>query len=479
MYPMPNSDMQARRHSQVHGTLACSINGLILAGQENSRKWLASGIIAVVFMGIIAMLLVIAGVAFAMYCFFSPNLKPKLVKRICAEGPSLDDCPLSKVGDSGGGGNGTSQSTNVEISIQETPLVVESLHFSIQLMRDATDDFNETNILVEDISGTVYRGELCNGTKIAVQRLPVIVSGKEEMEGFQARISILAKARHTQLVTLLGYCIEEGSDVLLVYEDIESSSTLSHHLAAWRELGSTAPLSWSARLSIALDVARGLEFLHGLSSAQHSFVHGYLKASNVFLTSYEHRAKVSDYGLLVLTGDISAKTRLAAVDTQDYLPPEYYDAGGISLTKKTDIFSFGLMLVELMMGSKAFDNAHALQAQKNWATIFKTVLIDDDDKFLQFQRKYLDTAMVLVGSESIRAVAKLALSCVESNAADRPDTSDVINTLSFLLAIEGQSEDPDVDLSLSEALKKWQELEESSMSSETFQAAALRSPPQN
>ncbi|KAI3822995.1 hypothetical protein L1987_10598 [Smallanthus sonchifolius] len=166
-------------------------------------------------------------------------------------------------------------------------------------------------------------------------------------KGFQAEIGVLTKVRHRHLVALLGYCIN-GDERLLVYEYM-IQGTLSQHLFEWRVI-KIPPLSWKQRVSIALDVGRGVEYLHSL--AQQRFIHRDLKSANILLDN-DMRAKVADFGLvrIVLDGKYSVETRLAG--TFGYLPPEYAGTGRVAT--KVDVYAFGVVLMELVTGRKALD----------------------------------------------------------------------------------------------------------------------------
>lgn len=192
-----------------------------------------------------------------------------------------------------------------------------NVSISIQVLRQVTNNFSEENILGRGGFGVVYRGELHDGTKIAVKRMESGVMGTKGMNEFQAEIAVLTKVRHRHLVALLGYCVN-GNERLLVYEYMPQG-TLTQHLFDWRE-NDHSPLTWKQRVTIALDVARGVEYLHSL--AQQSFIHRDLKPSNVLLGD-DMRAKVADFGLVknAPDGKYSVETRLAG--TFGYLAPEY------------------------------------------------------------------------------------------------------------------------------------------------------------
>ena len=192
-----------------------------------------------------------------------------------------------------------------------------NLVISVQVLRNVTKNFAPENELGRGGFGVVYKGELDDGTQIAVKRMEAGVISSKALDEFQAEIAVLSKVRHRHLVSLLGYSIE-GNERLLVYEYMPQGA-LSRHLFHWKSF-KLDPLSWKRRLNIALDVARGMEYLHTL--AHQSFIHRDLKSSNILLGD-DFKAKVSDFGLVKLApdGEKSVVTRLAG--TFGYLAPEY------------------------------------------------------------------------------------------------------------------------------------------------------------
>ena len=192
------------------------------------------------------------------------------------------------------------------------------LFVSVQVLRKATAGFAAENELGRGGFGTVYKGELEDGTRIAVKRMEGVAGlGGKAFEEFEAEVAVLSRVRHRHLVSLLGYTIE-GNERLLVYDYVPQGA-LSRHLFHWKSLN-LEPLSWTNRLIIALDVARGIEYLHSL--ARQSFIHRDLKSSNILLDD-DFRAKVADFGLVKLApdGGNSIATKLAG--TFGYLAPEY------------------------------------------------------------------------------------------------------------------------------------------------------------
>ncbi|KAF3787612.1 Receptor protein kinase [Nymphaea thermarum] len=336
---------------------------------------------------------------------------------------------------------------------------------SIQVLQQVTNNFCESNVIGRGGFGVVYRGELHDGTKIAVKRMEGAAAGNQGMNEFLAEIAVLTKVRHRHLVALLGYCIE-GSERLLVYEYMPQG-TLGQHLFEGPEKGFSF-LNWKARLTIALDVARGVEYLHSL--AQKSFIHRDLKPSNILLDD-NMRAKVSDFGLVKLApeGKCSLETRLAG--TFGYLAPEYATTGRV--TTKVDVFAFGVVLMEMITGRKALDESQP-EESCHLVTWFRRILISNKGDI----GKAIDPAINVDDEETFRSictVAELAGHCTVREPSQRPDIGHAVNVLSPLVEQwkpchrdEECSEGINYDIPLSVALQRWQANEGNSMMTDTF-----------
>ncbi|XP_076951706.1 receptor-like kinase TMK4 [Bidens hawaiensis] len=297
-----------------------------------------------------------------------------------------------------------------------------NVSISIQVLREATDNFSDKNVLGKGGFGVVYRGILPNRNKVAVKRMDPGVMGTKGLKEFQAEIAVLTKVRHRHLVALLGYCIN-GNERLLVYEYMPQG-TLSQHLFEWRE-HKTNPLSWKQRVSIALDVGRGVEYLHSL--AQQSFIHRDLKPSNILLGE-DVRAKVADFGLVknAPDGKYSLETRVAG--TFGYLAPEYAATGRV--TTKVDVYAFGVVLMELITGRKALDETIP-DDKSHLVTWFRRVLISKENiiKAIDQTLDTNDEEML----ESILKVAELAGHCTAREPYQRPDMGHAVNVLGPLV----------------------------------------------
>ncbi|KAF3455497.1 hypothetical protein FNV43_RR00126 [Rhamnella rubrinervis] len=326
-----------------------------------------------------------------------------------------------------------------------------NVSISIQVLRQVTNNFSEENILGRGGFGVVYRGELHDGTKIAVKRMESGVMGTKGMNEFQAEIAVLTKVRHRHLVALLGYCIN-GNERLLVYEYMPQG-TLTQHLFDWRENG-LSPLTWKQRVTTALDVARGVEYLHSL--AQQSFIHRDLKPSNILLGD-DMRAKVADFGLVknAPDGKYSVETRLAG--TFGYLAPEYAATGRV--TTKVDVYAFGVVLMELITGRKALDDS-VPDERSHLVTWFRRVLINKENIPKAIDQTLNPDEETM---ESIYKVAELAGHCTAREPHQRPDMGHAVNILGPLVeqwkpACHDEEDNCGIDLhmSLPQALQRWQ-----------------------
>ncbi|KAF6169295.1 hypothetical protein GIB67_013725 [Kingdonia uniflora] len=334
--------------------------------------------------------------------------------------------------------------------------VIESgnLVISVQVLRNVTKNFAPENELGRGGFGTVYKGEFHDGTHIAVKRMEASVISNKALDEFQSEIAVLSKVRHRHLVSLLGYSIE-GYERLLVYEYMPQGA-LSKHLFHWEDL-KIEPLSWKRRLNIALDVARGMEYLHTL--AYQSFIHRDLKSSNILLSD-DYRAKVSDFGLVKLAPDgmNSVATRLAG--TFGYLAPEYAVTGKI--TTKVDVFSFGVVLMELLTGLMALDERRSEESRYLAAWFWQ--IKSSKEKLRANVDRALDVDEETF--ESIAIIAELAGHCTTREPNQRPDMGHAVNVLSSLIEKwkpfhDDTEEYSGIDYSqpLTQMVKVWQQSE--------------------
>ncbi|XP_020582855.1 receptor protein kinase TMK1 [Phalaenopsis equestris] len=453
----------------VSGPPGVALNGSVPTGSESGElpggKGKATSIpVGIIVGSVLSAICVISLVTFMAVCYYkrkqqnfnrvqSPNTTviqtrqsgsdPDLVK-ITVAGSSVNTGAVSE---------NYSQASSGPSDVH----VVEAgnLMISIQVLRNVTNNFSEENILGRGGFGTVYKGELHDGTKIAVKRMESGVMGTKGLNEFKSEIAVLTKVRHRNLVSLLGYCLD-GTERLLVYEYMPQG-TLSRHLFDWRKEGLKS-LEWMKRLSIALDVARGVEYLHSL--AHQSFIHRDLKPSNILLGD-DMKAKVADFGLVRLADGkgCSVETRLAG--TFGYLAPEYAVTGRV--TTKADVFSFGVILMELISGRKALDETQP-EESVHLVTWFRRMQLNKESF-----RKAIDPIIDLEDETiaSINTVAELAGHCCAREPHQRPDMGHAVNVLSTLTELwkpsDPDSDDSygiDLDMTLPQALKKWQAFED-------------------
>ncbi|CAI9105747.1 OLC1v1004748C1 [Oldenlandia corymbosa var. corymbosa] len=325
------------------------------------------------------------------------------------------------------------------------------IRISVQILRKVTKDFSEE--IGRGGFGAVYKGELDDGLPIAVKRMESGVISNKALDEFQAEIEVLSKVRHRNLVSLLGFSVE-GNERLLVYEYMPQGA-LSRHLFRWKQLD-LQPLSWARRLSIALDVARGVDYLHNL--AHRSFIHRDLKSANILLDD-NYRAKVADFGLVKLAPDKERSVATKLAGTFGYLAPEYAVTGKI--TTKVDVFSFGVVLVELLTGLVALDEQRS-EENRYLAEWFWKVKADRE-KLIASLDPALDAKEDIY--DSIFAVADLAGHCTNRDPNNRPDMGYAVVVLSALAETwkptEGTEDEYGIDYSLPlpQMLKGWQEEE--------------------
>ncbi|CAN4094374.1 unnamed protein product [Withania somnifera] len=239
--------------------------------------------------------------------------------------------------------------------------------FTYEELVRATDGFSDANLLGQGGFGYVHKGILPNGKEVAVKQLKA-GSGQGERE-FQAEVEIISRVHHKHLVSLVGYCIT-GVQRMLVYEFVPNN-TLEFHLHG----KGRPPLDWPTRLKIAIGSAKGLAYLH--EDCQPKIIHRDIKAANI-LVDFNFEAKVADFGLAKLTSDVNTHVSTRVMGTFGYLAPEYASSG--KLTEKSDVFSFGVMLLELVTGRRPVDSSQTYMEDSlvEWARPLLTQALEDE-----------------------------------------------------------------------------------------------------
>ncbi|CAA0837029.1 Protein kinase superfamily protein [Striga hermonthica] len=295
--------------------------------------------------------------------------------------------------------------------------------FSLAELRAATKNFRNDMVLGEGGFGKVYKGWLDerssghkpgSGTVIAVKRL-----NTESMQGFnewKSEVNFLGRLSHPNLVKLLGYGWED-SELLLVYEFMQKGS-LENHL--FGRGSAVQPLGWNTRLMILIGAARGLAFLH---ASDWKVIYRDFKASNILLDGAYH-AKISDFGL-AKNGPTASKSHVTTqvMGTHGYAAPEYVATGHLYV--KSDVYGFGVVLVETLTGLRAHDNNRPSGRAAKLVDWIKPYL-SDRRKLKQVMDSRLEGRYP---SKSALHIAQLALKCLENEPKNRPSMQEIVETL--------------------------------------------------
>ncbi|KAL5726075.1 hypothetical protein ACHQM5_009146 [Ranunculus cassubicifolius] len=279
--------------------------------------------------------------------------------------------------------------------------------FTVGQMVRATNNFSNSTLIGQGGYGKVYKGILGDGTVVAVKRaLEGSLQGEEE---FLTEIELLSRVHHRNLVSLIGYCDDKGEQ-MLVYEFMENG-TLRGHLSGKSEEG----LNFATRLRIALDSAKGILYLH--NEANPPIFHRDIKASNILLDS-RFTAKVADFGLSKLApvpdleGTVPGYVSTVVKGTPGYLDPEYFLTH--KLTDKSDVYSLGVVFLELITGMHAISHGKNIVREVNLAYKSETIF------------SMIDGSMGTYPSECVDKFVTLALRCCQDETDARPSMRDVV-----------------------------------------------------
>ncbi|XVF59893.1 hypothetical protein PTKIN_Ptkin07bG0312400 [Pterospermum kingtungense] len=293
--------------------------------------------------------------------------------------------------------------------------------FTFAELKMATKSFKGDTLLGEGGFGKVYKGwvdektltpsKIGFGMIVAIKKL-----NHESVQGFeewQSEVNFLGRLSHPNLVKLLGYCWED-KELLLVYEFMQKGS-LENHL--FRRNPTIEPLSWALRLKIAIGAARGLAFLH----TSEKVIYRDFKASNILLDA-SYNAKISDFGLAKLgpsAGASHVTTRV--MGTYGYAAPEYIATGHLYV--KSDVYGFGVVLLEMITGLRALDTKRPAGQQN---------LVDWLKPTLSRKKKLKTMDARIEGQYSSKAAiqsAELTLKCLEPDPRHRPAMREVLEAL--------------------------------------------------
>ncbi|XP_043704130.1 G-type lectin S-receptor-like serine/threonine-protein kinase At1g11330 [Telopea speciosissima] len=289
-----------------------------------------------------------------------------------------------------------------QINVSELPLI------DFDAIKIATDNFSDTNKIGQGGFGTVYKGTLPDGKEIAVKRLSR--RSWQGLKEFKNEVILIAKLQHRNLVRLLG-CGLEGEEKLLIYEFMPNISLDFFIFDPIRR----SQLDWRTRYNIVDGIARGLGYLH--EDSRLKIIHRDLKPSNVLLDK-EMTAKISDFGMArIFCEDQNTANTKRVVGTYGYMSPEYAMEGIFSV--KSDVFSFGVILLEIISGKR-----NSSYLKEHGQTLLAYVWrLWDEGKTSDFVDPLLISSCPR--PEVLKCI-QIGLLCVQRDATDRPTMSNVI-----------------------------------------------------
>ena len=330
--------------------------------------------------------------------------------------PAMNSAEMSSAGFSGGAPYQAAPPPHPSLA-----LGFNQSSFTYNDLASATGNFAQQNLLGQGGFGYVHKGVLPNGKEIAVKSLK-LNSGQGERE-FQAEVDIISRVHHRHLVSLVGYCTA-GTQRMLVYEFVPNN-TLEFHLH-----GPNRPcMEWSTRVRIALGSAKGFAYLH--EDCHPRIIHRDIKAANILIDD-NFEAKVADFGLAKLSNDTHTHVSTRIMGTFGYLAPEYASSG--KLTEKSDIYSYGIVLLELVTGRRPINLNTS----------------DDDDTLVDWARpifrkvegggSFDELVDPRLGDnydpqEMLRMVS-CAAACVRQSARRRPKMSQIVRALEGDVSLE-------------------------------------------
>ncbi|CAA2972198.1 probable L-type lectin-domain containing receptor kinase S.7 [Olea europaea var. sylvestris] len=297
--------------------------------------------------------------------------------------------------------------------IIKAELVTGPRQFSYKELKSATRGFHSSRILGHGAFGTVYKAFFMDlGTISAVKRSKHTHEGKTE---FLSELSIIASLRHKNLVQLQGWCVEKG-ELLLVYDFMPNGSL---DKVLYQESENNNPLKWTYRYYIAVGLASVLTYLH--QECEQQVIHRDIKTSNVMLDG-NYNARLGDFGLARLMDHGTSPVSTLTAGTMGYLVPEYLQYG--TATEKTDVYSYGVVVLELACGRRPIEREDESQKQVNlvdwvWRKYSEGKLIEAADQRMNGEFK----------EEEMRRLLLIGLSCANPDSSERPSMRRVLQIL--------------------------------------------------
>ncbi|KAG5549943.1 hypothetical protein RHGRI_015042 [Rhododendron griersonianum] len=305
----------------------------------------------------------------------------------------------------------------------DVPQLRGARSFSFEELKKYTNNFSETNDIGTGGYGKVYRGILPNGQLVAVKQAQTgSLQGGHE---FKTEIELLSRVHHKNVVSLVGFCFEQGEQ-MLVYEYIPNG-TLKESLSG----KSGIKLDWMRRLRIALGTAKGLQYLHELANPP--IIHRDIKSNNILLDD-RLNAKVADFGLSKLLGDPERGHVTTQVKgTMGYMDPEYYMTQ--QLTEKSDVYSYGVVMLELVTARQPIDKGKYIVREVRQKM--------DRTKVGYNLQEIIDPAILGITLGGLEKFVDLALRCVEEVGAERPTMGEVVKEIESIMQIAGLNPNAD------------------------------------
>lgn len=303
--------------------------------------------------------------------------------------------------------------------------------FSLAELAAATNNFSLEHKIGAGSFGVVYKGKLPDGREVAIKRGETAKTKKfqEKESAFDSELAFLSRLHHKHLVRLVGYC-EERDERLLVYDYMKNGALYDHlHDRNNVEKSSSVVNSWKMRIKIALDAARGIEYLHNY--AVPPIIHRDIKSSNILLDG-QWTARVSDFGLSLMGPESERDFRpMKAAGTVGYIDPEYY--GLNVLTAKSDVYGLGVVLLELLTGKRAiFKNDESGGSPVSLVDFAVPAIMAGE------LVKILDRRVgppEINEAEAVELVAYTAMHCVNLEGKERPTMADIVANLERALDI--------------------------------------------
>ncbi|KAM7487034.1 hypothetical protein LguiA_003043 [Lonicera macranthoides] len=327
---------------------------------------------------------------------------------------------------------GSKGSVPIKSDVPKSPPPIEVPAIPLDELKEKTENFGSKALIGEGSYGRVYYATLSNENAVAVKKLDVSTEPESNGE-FLAQVSMVSRLKHENLVELLGYCVE-GNVRVLAYE-FATMGSLHDILHGRKGVQGAQPgpvLDWMQRVRIAVDAARGLEYLH--EKVQPSIIHRDIRSSNVLLFE-DFKAKIADFNLSNQAPDMAARLHSTRVlGTFGYHAPEYAMTG--QLTQKSDVYSFGVVLLELLTGRKPVDHTmpRGQQSLVTWATPRLS-----EDKVKQC----VDPKLKVYPPKAVAKMAAVAALCVQYESEFRPNMSIVVKALQPLLKAPAPPPEPE------------------------------------